>query len=116
MSIINVDLDAEYVPKTEDQDIKVSVEIGDGQCGAYVIFLDKELKGTNAEANIGNKANVVGKRTIVATTIIDTLKETNWTSVTIKIREGNFSQTFGPYKKQAPENNDMVIYTLKIMH
>ena len=116
MSVINVDLDAEYAPKTEYQNIIVSVQIGDGQTGAYVIFLGKELKATNEEANIGIKADVIGKTTIVVTAIIDTLKETNWTSVTIKITEGNFSQTFGPYKKQASENLDTIIYTLKIMH
>ena len=116
MSIINVDLDGVYIPKTEDQDIRVAVQIGDGQTGAYVIFLGRELKGTNTEAILGTKANVAGKTTIVVATIIDTLEETNWTSITIQISEGIFIQMFGPYTKQVPENFDTVIYTLKIMH
>ena len=116
MAIINVDIDAAYTPKTEDQDIKVSVMVGDGQKGAYVIFLGKELKGTNTEAILGTKADVVGKTTIVVTTIIDTLQETNWTSVTVTISEGNLIEKFGPYTRQVPQNFDMVIYTLKILH
>jgi hypothetical protein len=116
MSIIYVDLDADYTPKTEDQDINIDVQIGDGQSGAYVIFLGQELKGTNKAANLGIKSNVTGKITTVAVTIIDKLKETNWTSMTVIITEGKDQTSFGPYKKQAPEHLDTVIYTLKIVY
>ena len=114
MSITYVNLEDEYKVQTDNEDISISVAIGDGQSGAYVIFLGKELKGTNALASLGKKQNVVGENALIAVTIADTLEQTNWTSIAVNIKEGEISTPYGPYKKQAPQHLDTVIYTLKI--
>ncbi len=105
-----------YIPKTSDQDIIVDVAIGDGQEGSYSVFLGKNLVKSNAEANIGKKADVAGKKTTVSVTIVDELKETNWTSMTVFFSEGGERTQFGPYKMQAENHLDTVIYTLKLIH
>ena len=117
MAVKHVDLDDCYIPKTDDQDIIVDVEIGDGQDGSYAIFSGPVLVKANAPANLGKKSDVMGKSTIVSATIVDELDETNWTSITVRVKEGPGNPAiFGPYKAQAENNNDTVIYTLKLVH
>jgi len=116
MAVKHVDLDDRYIPKTDDQDIIVDVKIGDGQDGTYAVFLGGDLIKANSPANLGGKTNLKNKNTIVSATVVDELEETNWTSITVKISEGSDVTTFGPYKAQAEDNNDTVIYTLKLIH
>ena len=116
MATIFIELDSEYIPKTEDQNIHVRVILGNGQSGGYVIFLDQELKASNKIANLGNKSDVSGKTTTIVATIMDKLKETNWTSVVVEFLEGTFVTTFGPFEKQVPDHLDTAIYIIKIMH
>lgn len=114
MATTYVEIEDKYIPKTSDQPIFVSAEIGNGQTGAYVIFLDKKLKGNNATANMGVKADVLGKKSIISATVVDTLDETNWTSLTIKIKEGANEQVYGPYTKEVATHLDTVCYIIKI--
>jgi hypothetical protein len=114
MAITYVEIEDRYKPKTTDQVIEVSVQIGDGQTGAYLIFLDRKLKGANKTAKIGNAAAVIGKRTIVSVTAVDELEETNWTSVTVTIKEGNQETRYGPYSKEASQNLDTICFIIKI--
>ena len=59
---------------------------------------------------------MVGKNIIISVTIVDLLRETNWTSMTVIIMEGIDRVTiFGPYKAQAEKHLDTVIYTLKLI-
>lgn len=117
MAVKHVDLDDCYIPKTNDKDIVVDVEIGDGQEGSYSIFLGPEFIEANAPANLGKKADVIGKKTTVSVTIVDELVETNWTSMTVFIKEGHGKPAqFGPYKALAENHLDTVIYTLKLVH
>ena len=117
MAVKLVDLDDVYIPKTEDKDIIVDVTIGDGQDGSYAIFLGTDFIEANAPANLGKKANVVGKKTTVSVTIVDELQETNWTSMTVYVSEGPGKPAkFGPYKSQAENHLDTIIYTLKLSH
>lgn len=116
MAVKHVDLDDRYVPKTTDEDIIVDVKIGDGQEGSYAIFLGTDFIEANAPANLGKKADVSGKKTTVSVTIVDELKETNWTSMTVFVTEGSHLTKFGPYSVQAENHLDTVIYTLKLVH
>ncbi len=116
MAVNHVDLDDCYIPKTNEQDIIVEVAIGDGQEGSYSVFLGKNLVKANAPANIGKKANLAGKKTTVSVTIVDELKHTNWTSITVFFSEGGETTQFGPYKMRAENHLDTIIYTLKLIH
>ncbi|MEO6549039.1 MAG: hypothetical protein ABIN94_13615 [Ferruginibacter sp.] len=117
MAVKHVDLDDVYLPKTTNKDIIVDVIIGEGQDGAYVIFFDTDFISSNAPANIGKKADVVGKKTTVSVVIVDELEETNLTSMTVVITEGGNNTTeIGPFKAQAENHLDTVIYTLKLTH
>lgn len=117
MAVKHIDLEDCYVPKTSTKPVVVDVQIGDGQDGAYAVFLGTDFVGANAPVTLGKKADLKGKRTTVSVTIVDQLEETNWTSVTVHVTEGESnSQTFGPYKTQAENHLDTVIYTLKLIH
>ena len=115
MAVHHVDLADRYEPKTQTENIIVSVKIGDGQVGAYSIFLDKELKTSNQDANLGNAGNVGQKDIMVVASIRDTLTQTNWTSMTVFIDEGNNHTKFGPYSVLAEKHIDTIIYTLKLL-
>jgi hypothetical protein len=117
MAVKHVDLDDCYIPKSNDKDIVIDVEIGDAQDGSYSIFLGTEFIGANAPAKLGKKADLMGKSTVISTTVVDVLQETNWTSMTVLVTEGSGRPTrFGPYKAQAENHLDTVIYTLKLVH
>lgn len=114
MSTTYVEIEDKYQPIPEGGNIEVTVNLGDGQPGAYLIFLNQDLKGANVPAKIGTSTEVLGKRTIVSATITDVLDETNWTSVTVNVKQGTSVKTYGPYSKQVPKNLDTVCYIIKI--
>lgn len=118
MAIKHIDLEERYIPKTNTEDIIIEVIIGDGgdAVGSYAVFVGKEFIDANATANIGKKANLENKRTTISCAIPDVLKETNWTSITVIIREGLEETKFGPYKAEVEAHLDTAIYTLKITH
>jgi hypothetical protein len=92
------------------------VLIGDGQSGSYAISLDDELKGLDRPARLGRKADVQSKTTYVSAHVTDVLSETNWTSVTVCIREGVHETMYGPYSFEVPEQNDEVDYAIEFAH
>ncbi len=114
MAIVYVDLEDVYTVKSANSDISISVVIGDGQSGGYTIFLAQQLKGTNKPAHLGIKADVIDKKATVTTTVVDVLDETNWTSMTVMIDEGDGRTVYGPYKKLVPNHQDSAIYALQI--
>lgn len=116
MAITYIEIEDRYRPTSADQPIEVSVRIGDAQTGGYLIFLDKDLKGANKNAKLGTAAQVIGKRTIVAATVVDELNSTNWTSVTVFIEEGNKKTQYGPYSKEASQHLDTISYNIKILN
>lgn len=117
MAVKHVDLDDCYIPKTQEESITVSVSIGDGQSGAYTIFSGRNLVSANKPGNLGTKDQIGDKNTIITVTVVDTLKETNWTSMTVFVEEGNDAPAkFGPYKVQAQHHLDTIIYSLKLIH
>jgi hypothetical protein len=116
MAVKFIDLNDSYKIKTTTKDIIIDVTIGDGQVGAYSVFLGKKFINANAPADLGKKADVKGKPTIISVTIVDILEETNWTSMTVFVTEGGSETTYGPYKGLAENHLDTVIYTLKLIN
>ncbi len=115
MAEVHANFNDTFSPKTSDQDIIVKVSVGDGQQGTYAVFLGTEFIEANAPANLGKRADLLGKPIVVSVTIVDILKETKHTSMTVTILEGNQLTTqYGPYKQDAPDHLDTVIYTLKL--
>jgi hypothetical protein len=115
MAITYVQIDDRYKPKTNTENIRVLVQIGDGQPGGYLIFLNQSLMGTNQEVSIGKAVDVLGKRILVSATVVDQLEETNWTSATVIIQEGAERTVYGPYSKEAEKHLDTICYIIKIL-
>ena len=107
---------ASYTPKTDDQTITVSVQIGDGRSGSCLIYLGTDLLSNTTTATLGTKADLSGKKTSITVTISDVLLETNRTSITVLFKEGGITTTFGPYTKQILNEADTMIYRLKVNH
>ncbi len=110
-----VDIEDKYDLKTATENVTVSALIGNAQPGAYSIFLDSELKSQNSPALLGSANLIKGKTIIISCIVQDTRTETNWTSLTVGITEGNSDQkSYGPYSKQVSKDLDTVTYTIKI--
>ena len=119
MAIKHIDLDDKFIPKTTNKEIVVEVMIGDAldEVGSYSVFLGTEFISANEPANLGKKSNLKGKKTTIAVVVPDVLKETNWTSMTVIVIEGDEIPTqFGPYKAEVEEHLDTAIFTLKLSH
>ena len=117
MAVVHVDLDAQYQVKSNDQPVTLNVTFGEGQVGAYSVFVGMDPKGSNTPVELGIKENLIGKRTLVVATIRDTLTETNLTSMTVELsEEGAPSTTLGPFTKEVPKQKDTAIYTLTILN
>ena len=76
MAIKHIDMEDKYIPRTNDKDIIVEVEIGDAgdEVGSYSVFLGTEFINSDEPANLGKKANVEGKKTTIVVVIPDLLK------------------------------------------
>lgn len=119
MAIKHIDLEDRYFPKTTNQDIIVEIKIGDAgdEVGSYSIFSGTEFKASDEPANLGKKANVASKKTTIVVVVPDVLKETNWTSMTVIISEGDKTPTeLGPFRAELENHLDTAIYTLKLSH
>lgn len=115
MGMVNVEIEDRYfVQPTDTDNIIVNVIIGDGQTGGYLIFLDRKLAAANKSANLKTANKLAGKKCLISATVVDQLGETNWTSITVEIVNGNLSKMFGPYSKEVPEHLDSVGYTINI--
>ena len=114
MAHTNVEIEDQYACKTEAEPVVVSVIIGDGNPGAFLVFLDRKLKGANKTSSLGKPKAIKGKKTIVSATVTDEMDETNWTSVTVIYQEGDNRTAFGPYSKEVAKNLDTVGFIIKI--
>ena len=116
MPITYVEIEDCYKPKTTSEEISVEVIIGNAGVGGYLIFLDRKLKAANKIAKLGKAKAVLGKRTIISATVPDVLDETNWTSLTVVVREGNSKTTYGPYSKEVANHLDTVSFTIQLVN
>ena len=116
MAVINLELDVQYPPRTDDCEIIIEVLAGDGQLGAYSVYLETDLIDSNRPTSVGKKAQVLGKRSFVDATVRDTLEETNFTSILLTVSEGSYVTNFGPYSKECPVQFDTVNYSITLIH
>jgi hypothetical protein len=119
MAVKHIDLEDKYIPRTSNEDIIVEVEIGDAgdEVGSYAIFLGTKFISADEPANLGTKSDLTGKKTTISVTIPDVLQETNWTSMTVFVTEGDGeAKVFGPYRSELEHHLDTAIYTLKLTH
>jgi len=115
MAITYVEIEDRYFVNPSDKNaIIVSVIIGNGQTGGYMIFLEKQFKSANKPANLKTAAALAGKRCLISATIVDMLDETNWTSIIVKVQNGQDTKQYGPYSKEAAMHLDTVSYAISI--
>jgi hypothetical protein len=115
MAISYVEIEDRYFVQPSDKDnISVNVIIGNGQTGGYLIFLDKKFIAANKSANLKVANKLAGKKCLVSVTIKDLLDETNWTSVTVEVVNGDKSKIYGPYSKEAAAHLDTICYSFSL--
>lgn len=115
MGMVFVEIEDRYFVQPSDNDnVIINVVIGDGQTGGYLIFLDRKLVSANRSANLKTAHKLAGKKCLISATVADTLDETNWTSITVEVVNGNQSKLYGPYSKEVPVHLDTVGYTVNI--
>jgi hypothetical protein len=115
MAIAFLEIEDRYKLNGTEDTVSVSVTIGDAQTGAYLVFLDRKLKGANKTVSLGKASTLPGKRCIVSTTIVDERDETNWTSVTVTVKEGNNTKVYGPYSKEVAAHLDSICYVITLV-
>jgi hypothetical protein len=114
MAVHYVDLDDTYDLRSSGV-LNLELIVGDGQPHYSVSsFLNQERIGTEENIRIGTVAEVRNKKLMIVVVVQDRLQETNWTSFTATLKQGSNTATFGPYKKEAENHMDTIIYTLKI--
>jgi hypothetical protein len=114
--IILVEIEDRYKPVTTDQDIQVSVKIGNAQEGASIILLEQTFLSATGSAIIGKASMVLRKRTIVSATVVDIRDQTNHTSVTVTVTEDGKEKHYGPYSKKVAKDKDTVCYLIEILN
>ena len=108
-----------YIPRTDDKHVVVAVSVGDAadESSSYNVYRGLDFIARDEDADVGVKAEITGKVTRVSVTIVDLLRESNWTSFTVFIKEGNLPVvSYGPYSEQVDEDGDTINYILKIEH
>lgn len=97
------------------KDLILDIAIGDGQQDSAVsIFLGPASQGRALHTNLGRANDAKGKTLTIVVVIQDRMNETNWTSCTMVLTSGGQKITYGPFSKEAVNNLDTIIYTLKI--
>jgi hypothetical protein len=115
MAVQYVDLDGICDLDDNNDDVEVEVSVGDGQPNFSLnYFLDQSLLGSGPVISLGPASALRGKRLMIVVVVQDRLEETNWTSFTAWITQGQKETQYGPYSKEAENHMDTVIYTLKI--
>lgn len=104
-----------YKVNNDNQAIRLSVTIGDGQIGVTSVNLGSEQmvvnhKNSLLDKEIGNGLNLKGKVLFCTTTVTDVQQATNKTSVTYELKGGQipFSQTLS---ETVTSDGDVVFYT-----
>lgn len=104
-----------FTLKSAENSIELNVKTGDGQGGGYLIFKDTELIASNKKVTIKEVDELINKWLTFVVVIKDKLEETNWTSVTVSIKEkGENPVLFGPFKREVQNHLDTVCYAVKI--
>lgn len=122
MAIHHVDLDDFFKPRSNNEDILLSVEYGDGQKGAFTVFRgddqivpeEPDDDEDNVVVNLGKKKDIGSLDILISVVIRDTSHSTNWTSMTVVLNQGSHETRYGPYRVKAENHLDTIVYTLKL--
>lgn len=114
MATIHYDADDFYMLKSEANEVKLRVQIGEELAGAFLIFNGTEFIGANTVAVIG-KADYLDAWITISVVIKHQPERHSWASVMVSLLEDSqIPKTFGPYRRKMEEHVDTVCYTLKI--
>jgi hypothetical protein len=114
MATTYYDADDFYMLNSEVNELKLSVQLGEGMSGGYLIFHGDELMGANTEARI-SKREFVGTWITITIIIKDKPGNLSWASVMATLQEDSqIPKSFGPYRRKMEKHLDTVCYTIKI--
>jgi hypothetical protein len=114
MATIYHDAEEQFILVNGDNDIDIKVSTGNGQGGGVIVFFENTLiQEKNNKYAIDHKSKFDKWITIVVV-IKDKLTQTNWTNVTIDIKESGLEGKSYKYSREVPNHLDTVIYTVKI--
>jgi hypothetical protein len=108
-------LDTLYIVNETDNPVTLEVNAGaQGQTSDMTITLDdativKNLAGDFTQKPLGTNKQLNGKKLSIAATIADTSRQTNLTSLTIRLKGGNSASDF-PLSKTVDEEGDSEDY------
>lgn len=115
MASIFKDLEEVFTLESEKSPILISVIIGNGQGGSYLIYNGTKRIAVNKSAKIVKGGDCLNKSLTIVVVIKDKLLDTNWTSATINMKEENKpTVTFGPYEYEVQNDFDTIIYNIEI--
>jgi hypothetical protein len=116
---INTTLDTVYIVNSSNRKVSLELLVGEeGQTSLTNIKLNnvpviKDLQGNFEKAEIGKNADLHSKVLRITTTIADTSKTTNLTSLTIKLSGGFLPRTY-PLIKLVDAEGESVDYICNI--
>ena len=95
-------------------DLEIKVTTGNGQGGGVVLFFENKLIQEKNNKYVIDNQSKFDKWITVVVVVKDKLTQTNWTNVTIDIKEADFQGKSYKYSREVPNHLDTVIYTVKI--
>lgn len=103
-----------FILENETNNLEIKVETGNGQGGGVIVFFENNLIHEKNNKFTIEKASKIDKWITVAVVIKDKLTQTNWTNVTINLKESNSQEKFYKYSREVPNHLDTIVYTIKI--
>lgn len=114
MATIYHDAEEQFMLVNTNNDLEVKVSTGNGQGGGVIVFFENSLiQEKNNKYVLDNKSKFDKWITIVVV-IKDKLTQTNWTNVSIEVKESGLEGKSYKYSREVPNHLDTVIYTVKI--
>lgn len=114
MATIYHEAEEQFKIENESNKLIIEVETGNGQGGGIIVFFDNNLlKEVNNKFAIVNEIKV-NKWITVVVVIKDKLTQTNWTNVSVNLKEEGLQNQIYKYSREVPNHLDTIIYTVKI--
>ena len=109
--------DTQTYPVNDESQVRLSMEVGDGQAGGTSLMLDNEILGPNGAINnvlIGTGKDLRFKILRCTTRVHDINVQTNRTSVTHKFSGGKTAKDF-PYTVEVSEEGGFAMYSISFI-
>lgn len=114
MATIYHEAEEQFTLQKESNNLELQVTTGNGQGGGIVTFFENELlTEVNGKYEITNNSKI-GKWLTVIVAIKDKLTQTNWTNVTISLKEIGAQEQKYQYSRELANHLDTIVYTIKI--